>query len=218
MQNLDKPYIQKIKKTEIIKKSYNKPKTNINIKEINTSSNLMNKFRRVDKTNIEIEHENKNALIAEVLPPFIESFRPRTEVLTPLEPSIDLMSYDFFEAGIELRLMNFRKDNEDKLIYKKKNLRRIKKFLLDLKNLYLVEYNSNLEFPYIIPGPAHSIDVHWITNQYRLLINFPVNISDEITIAGHKKGRDVIKLSINPNNTVRLLIEWLNIVMKKETL
>jgi len=133
-------------------------------------------------------------------------------LLISLEPIINLKKYDFFKIEIENRLMNFREDNDDKFIYKKEILMIIRNFLLDLRDLYLEKYNSNIEPPYIIPGPAHSIDVHWITNHYRLLINFPVDISEEITVAGHKKRMDVIKLSTNPNNAVKLLLPWLNML------
>ncbi len=156
--------------------------------------------------------------ITEGLTSFTESVKPIAELLISLEPIINLKKYDFFKLEIENRLMNFREDRDDKFIYKKENLMIIRKFLLDLRDLYLEKYDFNIEPPYIIPGPAHSIDVHWITNQYRLLINFPVDISEEITVTGHKKRRDVIKLSTNPNNTVKLILPWLNMVMKKKTL
>ena len=126
-------------------------------------------------------------------------------------------SIQYFKVQIEHRLMNFRKDNDDKIVYTKKHLGRIRAFLMDLRDLYLERYNSSLELPYVIPGPKHSIDVHWITGQYRLLINFPVDLSEEITVVGHKKRKNVIKLSTIPNNAVKLLSQWLNIIIEKET-
>ncbi len=123
---------------------------------------------------------------------------------------------DRFEVKIDDSInliLDYRDDGEEREIYSRHNLIKIKQFLLSLRRNLLQEFNLSLNMPYILPGPDGSIDIHWDLSKYKLLINFPRETSEEITVVGHRNRKNVIKLSTEPQNAIRGLINWLYSVM-----
>lgn len=110
-------------------------------------------------------------------------------------------------------ILDYREDGEEREIYSRQYLIRIKQFLLSLRRNLLQEFNLSLNMPYILPGPDESIDVHWDQSKYKLLINLPKEISEEITVVGHRNRKNVIKLSTDSQSAIRGLIIWLSTVM-----
>lgn len=111
-------------------------------------------------------------------------------------------------------------DEEGGIPYNQDPLDRMKSFVLNLKKELFERYNIPLTFPYILPGPEGSIDIHWKNNQFTLLINIPNIANEEITIAGYENKfhnrRNVIKRSTDYQSALRELLLWFSIAMIKK--
>lgn len=66
--------------------------------------------------------------------------------------------------------------------------------------------------PWITPGPDGSIDIHWQTDLYELLVNFPADASEPATFYGDDYGRMSIKGQFDPRSQPAghlALVSWL---------
>ncbi len=111
-------------------------------------------------------------------------------------------------------------DGDGSIPYERITLDRMKSFVFNLRKKLFYRFNVSLIFPYIMPGPEGSIDIHWKNDRYTLLINIPNNNNEEITIAGYenkfKNRKNVIKRSTDYQTALRVLSQWLSIAMMKK--
>jgi len=66
--------------------------------------------------------------------------------------------------------------------------------------------------PWITPGPDGSIDIHWQTDLYELLVNFPADPSEPAAFYGDDYGRMSIKGQFDPQSEPAghlALVSWL---------
>jgi hypothetical protein len=62
-------------------------------------------------------------------------------------------------------------------------------------------FGRRMDVPDIAPGPKGSIDVHWKTRRYELLVNFPPAPSEMASFYGDDYGKMVIKGTLDPKTT-----------------
>jgi hypothetical protein len=67
---------------------------------------------------------------------------------------------------------------------------------------------ASFEVPYIQPGPAGSVDLHWKTSERELLINVPADPAESITFYGDDYGEGVLKGAIEPGRAPVGLLLW----------
>ena len=66
-----------------------------------------------------------------------------------------------------------------------------------------------IETPRILPGPDGSIDIHWKTGEFELLINIPVESDARITYYGDDYGKNSIKGSSDSKLANPAILGWL---------
>jgi hypothetical protein len=100
-------------------------------------------------------------------------------------------------------------DDEGSLGYRKETWQRATDFILD-NNLRLWQaYHVAMDVPDILPGPNGSIDIHWQTPTYELLINIPAAPDQLATFYGDKPSGTVIKGRFQTEARNEWLIMWL---------
>lgn len=63
--------------------------------------------------------------------------------------------------------------------------------------------------PQIFPAPEGSIDLHWETAKFELLINFPESLEDAIEFYGRSGQKDEIKGKLDISQTSEWIFAWL---------
>lgn len=83
--------------------------------------------------------------------------------------------------------------------------------LFFLKNALWVWKNhaTIIDAPRILPGPKGTIDLHWETETYELLINIPIEPSAPATFYGDDRGNLSIKGTFDPSVYNKGLLMWL---------
>jgi hypothetical protein len=71
------------------------------------------------------------------------------------------------------------------------------------------KYGVWLEVPRILPGPSGSIDIHWETPDYEVLVNVPNDPSAPATFYGDDYGKGSIKGTFDPSFFNFGLLTWL---------
>ena len=66
-----------------------------------------------------------------------------------------------------------------------------------------------IDAPRIRPGPEGSIDLHWKTENYELLLNVPSNGEEPASFYGDDYGKFTIKGTLDPSAYNRGLLMWL---------
>jgi hypothetical protein len=67
----------------------------------------------------------------------------------------------------------------------------------------------DLPVPDILPGAKGSIDLHWKTSKFELLVNIPQNASQPATFYGDDYGTHSFKGSFDPADPPPSLAHWL---------
>lgn len=63
--------------------------------------------------------------------------------------------------------------------------------------------------PNILPGPDGSIDIHWKTPKFDLLINIPEDIKEPATFSSDDYGLNTIKGTFDSKKFNQALLSWL---------
>lgn len=87
-------------------------------------------------------------------------------------------------------------------------------FVVNLHLTAFKVFTVKLDYPKIYPGPNGSIDIAWKADTYEVLVNFPVNPSDEITYYGEDIRSSTFKGSFKSSTSCNSLLMIL-IGMKK---
>ncbi len=74
-----------------------------------------------------------------------------------------------------------------------------------------------MAIPDILPGPKGSIDLHWDTETFELLINVPADPKRKAILYGHAHGEAKIEYAFNPSKPDRGLVRWLAERMQSHT-
>jgi len=69
---------------------------------------------------------------------------------------------------------------------------------------------TTMPAPRILAGPDGTIDLHWKTAKFELLVNIPEDPTDPITYYGDDYGMNTAKGTIDPNRPSHILLCWLN--------
>jgi hypothetical protein len=67
----------------------------------------------------------------------------------------------------------------------------------------------SIDAPRILPGPDGSIDIHWKTDAYELLVNMPAVASQPATYYGDRRGQNMIKGTIDTSQQQIWLLVWM---------
>jgi hypothetical protein len=87
---------------------------------------------------------------------------------------------------------------------------RAKNFLLQQAKLARENLRREMAPPAILPGPGGSIDLHWKTNRFELLVNIPREATQPATFYGDDYGAVCIRGNINTSEDALGLIGfWL---------
>ncbi|MHA1798613.1 MAG: hypothetical protein ACTSVY_09215 [Candidatus Helarchaeota archaeon] len=88
------------------------------------------------------------------------------------------------EARKKILTLDDNWDGEGSKGYNTETFNRSSKFLLNLfQNIY-DRYEIVIEVPKILPGPDGSIDIHWRTKDFELLVNIPENSNEPASYYG----------------------------------
>ncbi|HMF30462.1 MAG TPA: hypothetical protein VKK79_03565 [Candidatus Lokiarchaeia archaeon] len=63
--------------------------------------------------------------------------------------------------------------------------------------------------PMILPGPDGSIDVHWKSSKFDLLVNLPEDVAEPATFSGDDYAQNVIKGTFEIDKMSQGLLYWL---------
>lgn len=87
-------------------------------------------------------------------------------------------------------------------------------FLLSLARRIETGFGVRLEAPRILPSANGSIDLHWKTDRYELLINVPSSPGDEIRYYGDNlAGNMPIESACSPSEPDRKLVAWVSLFL-----
>ncbi|MFW9990849.1 MAG: hypothetical protein ACFFD4_02195 [Candidatus Odinarchaeota archaeon] len=63
----------------------------------------------------------------------------------------------------------------------------------------------------IFPSQDGSIDIHWKNDRFELLVNFPSDPDEPVTLYGEDYGNNEIDLSVDFNNLDQVIVPWLRL-------
>lgn len=70
--------------------------------------------------------------------------------------------------------------------------------------------SGRIPIPKILPGPDESIDLHWRTDCFELLVNVPASHDDPVSFYGDDySDQSSIKGTFDAKSVSRVLVEWL---------
>lgn len=105
-------------------------------------------------------------------------------------------------------------DDEGSIGYKEETWKRATQFVLDSAEFLLESHRTVIDLPHIGPGPDGSIDIHWETKEYELLVNIPVDPETCATFYGDNKGIRSVKGKLDSDITHQDLLLWLKDYIK----
>jgi len=133
----------------------------------------------------------------------------KNEWTAPLKSeSLDELSREI-QAAQKLLTLEDNWDGEGSPGFSKTTLGRAAAFLHRHMLWVWERYGVWLQAPRILPGPDGSIDMHWQTANYELLVNIPADPSAPATFYGDDYGRSSIKGAFNPSVFNLGLVTWL---------
>jgi hypothetical protein len=133
----------------------------------------------------------------------------RSEWTAPLESDgLDELSREI-HAARKLLTLGDDWDGEGSPGYSEATLDRAACFLRHHMRWAWEKYGVWLLAPRILPGPSGSIDIHWETRHYELLVNIPTDPSAPATFYGDDYGKSSIKGMFNPSAFNFGLVTWL---------
>ncbi|MHA1271702.1 MAG: hypothetical protein ACTSPY_18075 [Candidatus Helarchaeota archaeon] len=93
--------------------------------------------------------------------------------------------------------------------YKKETFYRVSTFLKQLYKKLIDEYGVVIQIPAIGPSSDGSIDVHWKTKKFELLLNIPEDPQEYAGFYGDNYGNESIEGNFNLFALQDVLIRWL---------
>jgi hypothetical protein len=100
-------------------------------------------------------------------------------------------------------------DDQGSLGYSISTWKRMETFLRNHARTLEVEYGIAFPAPQILPGPMGSIDVHWKTEKFELLLNIPSDPNAEASFYGDDRGNIHIKGTLDTSKANAGLLVWL---------
>lgn len=100
-------------------------------------------------------------------------------------------------------------DGEGSPGYKELTWKRSIRFIQDHIHWLWRKYALVIDAPDILPGPDGSIDIHWETKNYELLINIPADPSEPASFYGDDYGNSSIRGTFKPESYNLGLLSWL---------
>jgi hypothetical protein len=100
-------------------------------------------------------------------------------------------------------------DDEGSIGYKEETWNRATQFVLNSARFLWDHHTTIMDTPDIGPGPDGSIDIHWETEKYELLVNISADLKALATFYGDNKGSLSIKGNLNPDSDNPVLLCWL---------
>lgn len=101
-------------------------------------------------------------------------------------------------------------DDEEAESYSENVWENVLTFVVNLHLTAFKVFIVELDYPKIYPGPNGSIDITWKADTYEVLVNFPVNETDEITYYGEdnrsSKFKGSFKSTASCNSLLMILI------------
>ncbi len=93
--------------------------------------------------------------------------------------------------------------------YQEETWKRATTFIRKLSEKLWLDVGLKLPVPKICPGPGGSIDVHWKSQKYELLINVPENADEPADVYGDNYKELVIKGTFEILELIGVIAEWL---------
>jgi len=100
-------------------------------------------------------------------------------------------------------------DGEGTEAYEKATWERATEFLSNLARWIFEKHDIIIDAPDIGPGPDGSIDLHWKTERYELLVNVPKDPASEASFYGDDYGKSTIKGTFKLSAFNTGLMMWL---------
>jgi len=100
-------------------------------------------------------------------------------------------------------------DKEGSKAYKKESFDRAVTFLEQLYQKLIYEHDLRIQIPAIGPGPEGSIDIHWKTNKFELLLNIPEDYQELAGFYGDDYDKESIEGNLNLTSLQDVLVRWL---------
>jgi len=100
-------------------------------------------------------------------------------------------------------------DGEGATGYSEETWKRATQFLLRHATYILKELGTVIDIPVIGPGPDGSIDLHWKTDRFEMLLNFPKDVNERANFYGDDFGSIYIKGTLDPAAYHHGLLLWL---------
>ena len=137
----------------------------------------------------------------------IESDRPKTPALTweNLPSTLEQLAR-VIRASHDLMELE---DEDGSRLCDEATWQRAITFLINQALWLLNEKRRVMQTPDIWAGPDQSIDLHWETSSYELLINVPADANQPAGFYGDDKGKLKIKGTLDPSRLTEGLLLWL---------
>lgn len=100
-------------------------------------------------------------------------------------------------------------DGEGSPGYLEQTWRRAAQFVREYAAHLAADYGLKIPAPGILPGPDGSIDIHWESDSFELLVNIPADANERAEFYGDDHGSIYIKGNLDPSRVNQGLIEWL---------
>jgi hypothetical protein len=87
-------------------------------------------------------------------------------------------------------------------------------FLRTLSRMIESRFGITLKPPRILPSPHGSIDLHWKTDRFELLVNVPADPGEVVRYYGDNlQGNMPIESTCNPSDPDRKLVAWISLFL-----
>jgi hypothetical protein len=100
-------------------------------------------------------------------------------------------------------------DEEGAKSYKKETWERATEFTKKFCFILWRQTQKLINPPNILPGPDGSIDIHWKTAKFDLLINIAEDPNEPATFSSDDYGQNAIKGTFDPKKMSQALLSWL---------
>ncbi len=205
MQNLDKPYIQKIKNTEIIINSYNKPKTSIK----KNTEGIIESYSK-PKTSIKKNTEGIKELYSK-LKTSINSFFKEKDPYSILMNKFLKVNKTTIEIEDEIKnaSLHLEKMREEMECFEisEEIWNYSKTILREIYFQHLFRYNIKIPTPKIIII-ENSIEIEWVSDNYKLILRLSDYIND-ISIYLRDKTGPPIYGNVRKDRIINWVVFWL---------
>lgn len=123
--------------------------------------------------------------------------------------NFNLLNKEIDESKQRILSLKDNWDKEGSKGYKEEIWNRSISFLRQLYQKLYGEYKIEIAIPDILPGPEGSIDIHWKTEKYELLINIPSDLNEPASFYGDNYSNLKIQGTFELKQLNIMLIDWL---------